>query len=409
MAHVALVVLAVLLVAQAGRVAARVLGQPPVIGEIVVGLLLAPAVLLVGGEPALEVVLPDQVLDLVKVVADAGLALFLVGLAGETGARRTTGGARSVVWLTACSLVPALAVGAGLALWVTGLGDQGLRGEASAGSFVLFMAVATAITAVPVLARILVDRDLMSSDVGRLALTSAVTMDVVCYLLLSLALGLRAGSLLGAVREILAMAVAGVTAMLVRRVLRGDRITGFVATRPLAAAAAVAVGAIGAAVVSRQVGLTTIFGAVVAGFAVPVDREPWRRAVESVARFGRSLVPVFFVTAGMSTVAGGQGGVRWLPAVVIGVSAVLVKIGGGYLGSRLGGSPPASSWRVGVLMNTKGLTELVVLQLGLGAGIITGSLFVALLLMAVVATALTQPLLSLVDLVDRRRAVAGHS
>jgi Kef-type K+ transport system membrane component KefB len=154
-----------------------------------------------------------------------------------------------------------------------------------------------------------------------------------------------------------------------------------------------------AAAATERYRLTVVFGAVLVGLAVPRrgQRAPWDRAVGLTATAGRWLVPVYFTTTGLTLLAGRAHPGAWATlAVTVGL-ATLGKLGGGYLGARIGGLPRWISLRLGILMNTRGLTEIVVLQAGYSAGILTPRLFLALVLMALLATACTGPLLSLTD------------
>lgn len=184
-------VIAVLALTAAGRAAARRLGQDRVIGEIVVGLLVAPTILLLAGPELPRRLLPAGMISGLKVVAEVGLVLFLVGVThkldiGLGGVRR-----RAVGWVALGAFVPALCLGAGLGGWLVHSADPAVRGGAPAPAFVVFMAVAMAITAVPVLARILLDRGMADSAVGRVSLAAAILADSVGWLILSIAVSLN--------------------------------------------------------------------------------------------------------------------------------------------------------------------------------------------------------------------------
>ncbi|MGW3659839.1 cation:proton antiporter [Streptomyces sp. NPDC005151] len=143
-------------------------------------------------------------------------------------------------------------------------------------------------------------------------------------------------------------------------------------------------------------GLTAIFDAFVVGLIIPPDSPHWDASVRWVSTLGLWLVPVFFIATGLK-IWTASGGVPWLVAILATVLAVLSKIGGGYAVSRLGGEGRAEALRVGVMLNTRGLTEIVLLQAGYSAGVLTSGLYLALLVMAVVTTSMTGPLLSLID------------
>lgn len=406
LAHVAACLVAVLGVAWAGRVAARALGQPEVIGEVTGGLLTGPVMLALVGSHAFHLLLPASVLSTLKLVGDAGLALFLVGLTQELRAGSSWVSRRAASWVAFGALVPALCAGALLAGWVLLVNEPALRGTAPLPAFVLFVAVALSVTAVPVLARILADRGQMSTPTGRLAMAGAVIVDAAGWILLSVVLGLNAGSAAGTLRVLTAMAAAALAAVLLRRVLR-TRLPVAAAVRwPRLATLGVAAAAIAVTVAAAHLGISMIFGAVVFGLSLPVAESPaWAAAVAPVITVGQAFVPVFFVVTGITVVTSALGPPPWALLVLAVALGILGKIGGGYLGSRLAGQSRPAALRTGVLMNTRGLTELIVLQAGFSAGIATPPMFLGLVVMALATTAMTGPLLSLLD---RAHSLAGE-
>ncbi|QFZ21742.1 cation:proton antiporter [Saccharothrix syringae] len=396
--HVLAVLAAVLLAALLGRRAARAARQPEVVGEILAGILVVPAVLLVAGADGLATVLPADVAGPLRTAGQVGLVLFLVGVAHELRHGGTAVlGARAVGWVTAGSFVPALLCGLLMAAWVLWVADDGVRGDAPAPALVLMVAIALSVTAVPVLARVLEDRGLTDSPAGRLAMAAAVVTDSAAWVLLVVAVGVS-GGLLGSV----ALLVAGLVLLAVGRVaLRAGGPTALAARHPRAAAVAVSGAALLAAFQFEHWGLTAVSGAFVVGLALPGG--PWAAVVRPVAALGRLLVPVSFVVAGMGVANAPRGAVPWAAILVALALAVLGKVGGGYLGARLARQDRRTALTVGVLVNTRGLTEIVVLQAGYSAGLLSVRLFLALVVMALVTTAMTGPLLSLVE---RRGAAA---
>ncbi|MEW2441184.1 cation:proton antiporter [Micromonospora marina] len=404
--HGAALLVALLLVGGTGRAVARLLRQPPVIGEIVAGLLVGPAIVLSAGHDGLAAVLPEDVRALLRLVAEGALVLFLVGLARElrVGPARDD---RRLAWVTAGALVPALVCGVLVALWVQFVAGPAVRGDAPMPAFVLGVAVTLSITAVPVLARLLTERGLTDTAAGALALAAAVVVDVVGWLLLSLAVGLGAGDAATFGRAMAVLAGALLLAGGIRWVLRRARPALWCGRWPAAGAVGLGVVALVVGFGVHQLGLTAVFGAILVGLAVPPG-EPWDAPTEAVSRLGRSLLPVFFVSAGLTALTGAVASTPWSLVIVVLVLGLAGKIGGGYLGSRLGGCSPAQAIRIGILLNTRGLTELIVLQVAFQAGILSPPLFLALLIMALVTTLLTGPLLSSADRF-RPAADAGDS
>ncbi|MEV6596455.1 cation:proton antiporter [Actinoplanes sp. NPDC051346] len=395
-AHVTAALGAFLIVGFLGRQLALRIGQPGVVGEIAFGMLLGPAVLGWAWPQAQSVLLPAPVLEQLRDLGHAGLVLFLVGVAHELrldGARLRD---RAIGWTALGTLVPSLLVGAAFGGWLVWYDSPDLRGTAPTLAFVLLLATTMAVSAVPVLARILADRGLTTTRAGRLSITSAALIDAVAWLLLAVAIGIaKPGS--GGVSTAATMLVAGVlAATLGRRLLKSSAAERLCARWPWLVAVVLGVCVLQAANVAESWGLTAIFGAFVVGLMVPPDSPHWDAPVRWVSTLGLWLVPVFFVATGLK-IWTGSGGIPWLVAILATVLAVLSKIGGGYVFCRLGGEGPTQALRVGVLLNTRGLTEIVLLQAGYSAGLLTSGLYLALLVMAVVTTSMTGPLLSLID------------
>ncbi|GAX51790.1 cation:proton antiporter [Streptomyces olivochromogenes] len=406
-AHVAAVLVVVLLLALAGRAAARRLRQPEVIGEITVGLLAGPTVLHLLGPGTFDVLLPGPVLEILKSVAKAGLVLFLVGIAHRLALPASGPDRRAGGWVAAGALFPPLLAGVLLAWYVVAGGDAAVRGDAPLPAFVLMVAVTLSITAVPVMARILADRGMSTSAAGRLALSAAVVIDAVGWLLCMLAVSLGSGSFAGFVRSLSALAVAGLCALTVRYALRTPAAHRLFVQRPRTAAVLLGAVALTVALGVEHLGMTAILPAALVGLAIPAGAgTAWERPVRTLTRAGNALVPAFFVSTGITVLAHGFARVSWglLAATVL--LACAGKGGGGYLGARLGGRPHRTALEIAVLMNARGLTELIVLQAGLAAGVLTAPLVLALTVMALVTTAATGPLLGLLHRAGTEPALA---
>jgi Kef-type K+ transport system membrane component KefB len=344
------------------------------------------------------VLLPASVLSVLKTCGEIGLILLLVGVAHQLRIGPSRLPRRAVAWVAAGSFVPPLLLGAVLATVLLRVGGHTLRGSAPAPAFVLLVAVTLAITAVPVLARILTDRDMAGTVSGRLAMTAAIVMDTGGWLLLAVAIGLRSGQLTGFLRAIAVLTGGVVVALGIRRVLRTEAAGRLCSRLPRTTAVVVAGVAIAVALTVEHLGLTSILGAALVGLAVPItESAPWAEAVGLVTTAGRALVPVFFVVTGINVLIGAFSAAPWVLIASVVALGLVGKLGGGYLGARLGGQSPKVSAQVGVMMNTRGLTELIVLQAGYSAGILTAPLMLALVVMALVTTALTGPLLLLID------------
>lgn len=352
----------------AGAVTAR-LGQPAVLGEILCGVAVAPAVRR----------LPAPVDTTLTAVAQLGLVLFLFAAGAGLAPSLTGTRLKAVVGpALGATLVP-LGLGAVLALWLARR-----HAPAGTGPFVVFVAAAMAVTALPVLARILAERGLLDSAGGRRALTAAAVSDVTAWTLLAVAAAARHGW--SAAAPLPVVALLAVVPWLARRrwVSR--------LSRPSATAVLVAL-ACAAAAVTEAAGLHPAVGAffagVVLGHAVPA-LDP----AALVTPAASLLAPLYFVLAGRAVDLGRLDATLAADVAAVAAVAVAGKGGGAYLGARLGGLSPHPAGVFAVLMNTRGVTELVFVAIGLGLGVVDGALATAMVVMALATTAMTGPLLT---------------
>jgi Kef-type K+ transport system membrane component KefB len=371
------------------------LHQPRVVGQILAGIALGPSLLGRLPDDVAHAVVPAEVVPYVAMIAQLALVLFLFAVGYEldlTVLRRQ----RHVVPVVATSafVVPML-LGAGLALAAEdALAADGGPPQAS---FVLYVAVAMSITAVPVLAGIASERGISRTRAGVVALASAGLIDAAGWVALVVALlagspshgsSLPVTALLLLVYVVVMLFVAR---PVLARWLRSRKAVGR-ADIPV-----VAVFALGSAGVTAALGLHVIFGAFLAGLVMPrrADGSPDPDVLRPVHEAGSLLLPLFFVIAGLPVDLQGLGSRSMLLLVPVCAVAVLGKLGGGALGARLAGLPGRDSAVVGVLLNTRGLTELIVLNVGLAAALIDRQGYTVLVLMALVTTLLTGPLLDL--------------
>ncbi|HEX6518967.1 MAG TPA: cation:proton antiporter [Streptosporangiaceae bacterium] len=379
----------------AGVLAAR-LRQPPVIAEIATGLL-------VGAVIGTHGTVVHRTLGPLRLIGEAGLVLFLVGAAHEIrnglARSRTVASRAEVGWLAAGAFVIPLISGLSLAGWVMLGGSRSLRGTAPALSFMLLTAIALSVTAVPVLARILADRNMMATEDGCLSLAAAVIIDALVWPLLAIAIAAKASAASDAIRPMMVLGSAVAAAMVIHVLLRTPVAARLCVRTSAAAPAAIALAGLAAAATTEHYGLTAILGAILVGLVIPPagPAAPWDDSVHVVARSGGLLVPVYFVVTGMTVLHAPFGALPWTAILLATALALFGKMTGGYLGSRLGGRTQVSGLRLGVLMSTRGLTEIVVLQAGYSVGILTSALYAALIIMALATTTLTAPLLSIID------------
>jgi Kef-type K+ transport system membrane component KefB len=387
--HVLLALAAVIVMGRAlGWLFARA-GQPPVIGEVVAGILLGPSLI---GRAASAWVLPSAVAPSLGVIAQLGVVLymFLVGL--ELNAAHLRRHARAAAAVAAAGIAVPFLLGSALAL---GLYPDLSQPGAPLTTFALFLGVALSITAFPVLARILTDCRMTRTDLGALALGCAAAADVAAWCLLALAVGVARAEVGGALLTA-ALATAFIAAMfLVVRPIAA-RVVRWYEGRPLppGVTAAVLVAVLLSALATEAIGVHAVFGAFLLGAVIPHDSAVARaftRKLEDIVTI--LLLPAFFALTGMRTEIGLVSGLNaWLVCGLITVVATAGKVGGTYAAARLTGLDGRTAAALGVLMNTRGLMELIVLNIGLDLGVIAPALFAMMVLMALATTLMTPPL-----------------
>ena len=384
--HTLLAVAAVLVACNiAGWVVARI-GQPRVVGELLAGVVLGPSVLGLLLPESLAVLFPQPVIGALKVVAQLGLVLFLllVGMEAVSTKHRLRMG-RLGVLTTASVLIPFV-----LATALAVLLHRAHAADVPFASFVLFFGAAVSVTALPVLARLIEGSGLAGTRLAATALVAAAGNDVVAWVLVALAAGLMNATGFTS----LLLTAGGGAALTLVLLLVVRPLLARLNSPPLWVPVCIALSS---AWTAEQVGIHAIFGAFLAGIAMPRN-EKWRAdihgrlspVVEAV------LLPIFFVVVGLSTRVDQ---ITLLDiAVFLSVLAIAVigKVAGVGLTARALGEPPRFALSLGLLMNTRGLTEIVVLTVGLELGLISPALFTILVLVAVATTFMTAPLLKVV-------------
>jgi Kef-type K+ transport system membrane component KefB len=381
----------------AGRLLGRLfaaIGQPPVIGEVIAGVLLGPSLLGAVAPAAYLFLLPPSVIPYLGVVAQLGVVLymFLVGL--DLDVDRLRGHVHATVAISHASIVLPFVLGTTLALY---LYPRVSTSEVPFTSFALFLGIAMSITAFPVLARILSDLGMSRSRLGVMALTCAAVDDVSAWCLLALVVGVvnaEAGRALTVI--VLTLAFIGIMFAGVRPLAaRLIRTTGDRQPEQAAIAAAIA-GLLVAALVAEAIGVHAIFGAFLFGAVIPHDSrlaQTLTRGLEHVVTI--LLLPAFFAFAGVRTEIGLLAGWEaWMMCGIVILVAAVGKVGGTLLAGRVTGLTWKDAAGLGVLMNTRGLMQLIVLNVGLDLGVISPTLFTMMVLMALVATMATGPILS---------------
>jgi Kef-type K+ transport system membrane component KefB len=374
----------VIVVARAVGSLFRRIHQPPVIGEVVAGIALGPSLL---GSWS-NGLFPLETRPLLRILASLGLAvfMFMVGLEMDLGHLR--GGHRRRISAGVAVLGTAFPFALGVVLAAE------LHAEHGTGDFVpfaLFIGAAMSTTAFPVLARILQERKLYDTPLGVLTMASAAGDDVLTWATLAVVVAIVAATGAWTLPYILLLSVGFGVVMIVavRPALARFR------DRPMGTGelTLVVAGLLAAAFVTSTIGIHEIFGAFLLGAVFP--RGPLADAVgDRLRSVAAILLPVFFVTTGLNVDVGSVGTEGLWHLVLILLVACAGKLIGAGAGARVQGLARRESLALGVLMNTRGLTELVVLNIGRDLGVLDGPLFTLLVIMAVLTTVATAPLLA---------------
>lgn len=404
----------IVIVARVFGLLARRVGQPAVVGEIVAGLLLGPSLfgwLFPGAFAAVfQPHLPDVPLELAaaafpkifQVLSQLGLVflLFLVGLEFDFSHLKVKGATAVAVAVAGIALPFALGVGLAPVIHPH-LEPHDKAGPVPLFGLTLFLGVAMSITAMPVLARILLEFGITRTRIGVVAMTAAAVGDAVGWVLLASVkpvakLGTDGFSWAGTAAMLgLGAGFAAGMVYLVRPLLRKflDRSMGANGGRLTANALAVLIaGVLLAALATNRIGISAIFGAFLFGVILS-DRPAVREAVTTrlwdfVTTF---FLPIYFTYTGLRTDVGSLGGLWWVAAAVL-----LTAVGGKFAGCAAAARLTGFRWReagvIGALMNTRGLMELIVINIGYDIGVIPKSLYCALVLMAVTTTVMAGPL-----------------
>lgn len=391
-------ILTILVAARLCGLVLRRFGQPRVMGEILAGILLGPSLLKPAFPQIHGFLFPDASLPRLFFLSNIGIILFMfmIGLELDLSALRSR--AKSALLIAHLSTVFPLVLGAGLALFLYssfGVNRFGFF------SFALFMGVSMSVTAFPVLARIVQEQGLTRTNLGVASITSAAVGDVTAWCLLAVVVGIvQSGSATSAAVTVVLAAIYSVVGLFaVRPALQRWLPMPHPAAQRLArgTVALVLMILLASCLLTETIGIGAIFGAFLAGVIMPDGGEFKPKlvaAVEDVATL--VLLPLFFAFVGLRTQIGLlNDSASWLVCGVIIAVAVIGKMGGAIAGARWTGLDWREAAGLGALMNTRGLVELVVLNIGYDIGILTPKIFTMLVIMAIVTTLMAAPLLRL--------------
>jgi Kef-type K+ transport system membrane component KefB len=403
-------IVVIILVARMFGAVFRRLGQPPVMGEMVAGIALGPSVLGLIFPQAVSFLFPASSMTTLGVLSQIGVVLFMFIVGLELDIQHLREKASTAVMVSHASIIVPFLLGAALAL---ALYPTLAPAGTSFAAFALFMGIAMSITAFPVLARILEDRGMSQSRLGSIALACAAIDDVSAWCLLAFVIAIVKASGLGGSVLTIALTLGFVAAMLF---LIKPQLNSLIQKRledPKQARgllAAVLAFVLASAWFTESIGIHALFGGFMAGVVMPSVtgfRVFIKHRVEAFS--SAALLPLFFVFTGLRTqISLLDNWWGWLMCLAIIFVAITGKLGGSMLMARWTGMSWRDSRALGILMNTRGLVELVVLNIGYDLGILSARIFVMMVIMALATTFMTAPLLSLVGAHPRVRPAAGR-
>ena len=388
--------LVIVVLAQVFACISRTFRQPRVIGELAAGVLLGPSLVGRTWPQAFSFMFPPPSMETFQLLGQLGVILymFIVGMDVNVGEIRRR--AHAAIAISHFSIAAPFVLGVLSALVL-------YRGYAPGGihftAFALFMGIAMSITAFPVLARILDERGLTKTPLGAAALACAAVDDVSAWILLALVVGLvtvgGATALLWTVAFLTGflLIMVGLVKPILERIIAAMQLLPGQQTTLLFAVV------LASSLTTERLGLHALFGAFVAGTVIPANaqlRDQLRERFGSLS--GSVLLPVFFASTGLRTnVALLNDRTTWILCIATILIAIAGKLGGSMLAARWTGFDWHDAFVVGALMNTRGLMELVALNVGYDLGILSPTLFTILVLMALTTTAMTSPLIDCAD------------
>lgn len=383
------------------------IGQPSVIGEIIAGIVLGPSLLGAYFPEISAAIFPVSSISNIKLLSEIGLILFMYIVGMELDFKVLKNRINDAVLISHTSIAFLFTLGIGLSYFIY---PYFTYPHTSFIPFALFMGIAMSITAFPVLARIVHERGLQRKPLGSMVITCAAVDDITAWCLLAGIIALtKAGSFTSALFVILSAIVYVIVMFKVVRPFL-DKMANIQSTKNVINKSVVAVFFLVlflSSYITSIIGIHPLFGAFVAGVIMPTNinfRKLFIDKIEDVSLV--VLLPLFFVYTGLNTKIGLlDTPSAWIMCGIIILIATTGKVLGGTLTSRFIGFDWKSSLTIGTLMNTRGLMELVVLNIGYDLGILTPEMFAMMVVMALVTTFLTSPGMNLIDKLFKNKKV----
>jgi len=380
-------------------------GQPAVIGEMVAGILLGPSLFGLLAPNVFHFIFAASSLDALRLLSQIGVCLFLFAVGMELDVSQVRHQAQTAVVISHSSIVIPYFLGVTLALFLySRLAQPG----ASFLTFALFMGISMSITAFPVLVRILQDHGIFKTSLGSTATACAAVGDVTAWIMLAFVVAIARATSVGGAAFNLGLVLAFIALMLF--VIK-PKLPGWLGEQalerpnPSKAVLGLVLGVVlVSALTTELIGIHALFGAFLAGIVMPTARGFRDKLVVRVENLSSVLLlPVFFAFTGLRTQIGLLNSAQdWLICLLIIAVATAGKLGGSALAARLTGKKWRESLQLGALMNTRGLMELIALSIGYDMGILSQHIFTMLVIMALVTTIMTGPLVTFFGEEQRR-------
>jgi Kef-type K+ transport system membrane component KefB len=377
----------------------RKIDQPAVIGEIIAGIFLGPSVLGLFFPEVMNFVFPASSMNNLHLLSQVGLILFMFVLGMELDLKLIKNKIHVAVLVSHISIVFPYLLGVGLSYFIY---REYTPDNISFLSFALFMGIAMSITAFPVLSRFVKERGMANTYEGVLALTCAATDDITAWCILAVITGVVKSGTVSQASISIVLTILFITTMIFLVKPFFQKVLVLYKKRAEQAGNALIPWFLIFLFISvycaEVIGIHALFGAFLAGMVIPessiraklIDKTEYLSTV--------LLLPLFFAFTGLRTQIGLMAeGQLWLICLVVIVLAVVGKLGGSTVAAGWAGVPWRQSLIIGVLMNTRGLMEVVVLNIGYDLGILTDELFAIMVVMALVTTFMTSPVLKLIQ------------
>ena len=387
-------VLVVLAVAKIAGRCMRLIHQPAVIGEMIAGILLGPSLFGWMMPATHDWLFPKGGMTSLGHVSQLGVLIFMFTAGAEWDMSRLRDQFKSTLLISQAGMVIPFLIGLGLASFLyANYAPPGV----SQFDFSLFIGISLCVTAFPVLIRIIDDRGYKGSQIATVAIACAAIADASAWALLGIIIAtVQSQSIASAVAcAVTALAYAWLLIVPGRRFIAKQTMNEENYSRWLVV---LVIAVLASAMFTEVIGLHLLFGAFLAGIAVSSNQVLRNIIEEKIEPFAAALLlPLFFAQTGLNTRIDTLSGQEWLLCLLITGLATIGKLGATTVSARMSGLSKPDAWRLGVLMNTRGLMELIVLAIGLQLGLISQSLYAILVIVAIVTTMMTGPLLGVID------------